>query len=46
MTGYYLIERYPTFDEVPSNTEVAEAYQQAGRLAQIMRRVVVSRTKR
>lgn len=38
VTGYYLIERYPTVEEGPANAEVRAAYQQAQRLVTHLRR--------
>lgn len=37
VTGYYLIERYPTVEEGPTKAEVSLAYQQAQRLVQRLR---------
>ena len=37
VTGYYLIERYPTIEEGPTKTEVSLAYQQAQRLVTCLR---------
>lgn len=37
VTGYYLIERYPTVEEGPTKAEVRSAYQQAQRLVQRLR---------
>lgn len=37
VTGYYLIERYPTFEEGPTKTEVNAAYQEAKRLVRFLR---------
>jgi len=38
VTGYYLIERYPTIEAGPTNAEVRSAYQQAQRLVKRLRR--------
>lgn len=37
VTGYYLLERYPTVQEVPSKAEVTSAYQDAKRFIQQLR---------
>lgn len=42
VTGYYLIERYPTVEEGPTAAEVRLAYQQTQRLVQRLRRAIPS----
>ncbi len=44
LAGYYVIERYPTFEEGPSLSEVRAAYAQAKKLVREL--VVVSKDKR
>lgn len=38
VTGYYLIERYPTVEEGPTKADVRSAYQRAQRLVKGLRR--------
>ena len=45
VTGYYLIERYPTVEEGPTNAEVRSAYQEAQRLVKRLRRAGTPRRR-
>ncbi len=40
VTGYYLIERYPTFEQTPTQDEVIQAYRQAMLLAKRLRHAI------
>ncbi len=43
VTGYYLVERYPGFEETPEKLEVKAAFQQAKRLIKLLHRQRPSR---
>lgn len=47
ITSYYLIDRYPTFEEPPSKDEVSQGYQEARSLVQfIQSKVLPSKSKK
>jgi HEPN domain-containing protein len=41
VAGYYLIERYPTFEEGPSRADVRRAYRRATGLLRLLRRLAM-----
>lgn len=46
VTSYYLVDRYPTFEESPSKKEVAQAYQKAKSLVQFLKSAVLKRKRK